>query len=91
MAMYTGGCHCGRIRFEVDGQLDRVSICNCSICSKTGYLHWTVEPERLRLLTELGNWTTYRFLTRKAPRTDSARGAGCHPFAFPVRTPTRSR
>ena len=66
MTAYTGGCHCGRIRFEVDGPLGRVTACNCSICSKTAYLHWTVAPERLRLLTASGDWTTYRFLTRTA-------------------------
>src|SRR5713101_6661407 len=36
---YRGGCHCGRIRFEVRGALDRVSECNCSICTKKGYVH----------------------------------------------------
>jgi hypothetical protein len=68
MATYTGGCHCGRIRFEVEGNLesDPVTLCNCSICSRTAYLHWPVEPERLRLLTPSGNWTSYRFLTRAA-------------------------
>lgn len=44
MPTYRGGCHCGRIRFEVDGVLDAVTNCNCSICRMTGYLHWDVEP-----------------------------------------------
>jgi hypothetical protein len=39
---YRGGCHCWRIRFEVRGALDRVSECNCSICTKKGYVHWIV-------------------------------------------------
>jgi hypothetical protein len=63
MAKYTGGCHCGRIRFDVEGELEAVSVCNCSMCAKTGYVHWTVEPEQLRVLTEPDNWVTYRFLT----------------------------
>ena len=49
--VYQGGCHCGRIRFEVAGALDRVSSCNCSICTMTGYLHWNVEPAQLRILS----------------------------------------
>jgi len=64
VAFYTASCHCGRIRFEVEGDLERVSVCNCSICARTGYLHWTLEPDRIRLLTRPGDWTTYRFGTR---------------------------
>src|SRR5215469_2894099 len=33
---YKGGCHCGRIAFEVDGELDKVVQCNCSICPTCG-------------------------------------------------------
>lgn len=35
-AKYTGGCHCGGVRFEVEADLARTVSCNCSICSKTG-------------------------------------------------------
>jgi hypothetical protein len=66
MASIRGGCHCGRIRFEVDADLERVSVCNCSICQRTGYLHWTVAPERVRILAGDGEWTSYRFGTRVA-------------------------
>ncbi len=48
--VYRGGCHCGRVAFEVDGDIKLVSECNCSICTKKGYLHWTVPHERFRLL-----------------------------------------
>jgi len=82
MASYTGGCHCRRIRFKVEGQLESMSMCNCSICSKMGYLHWTVEPERLRLPTEPGGWTTYRFLTRKAENRFCPT-CGVSPFRVP--------
>ena len=49
MQNYRGGCHCGRVRFEVSAALpfaaapedgtDRIEDCNCSICTKKGYLH----------------------------------------------------
>ena len=39
----TGGCHCGRVRYEVATDLDGVVDCNCSICSKRGAL-WTFVP-----------------------------------------------
>lgn len=37
---YQGGCHCGNIAFEVEGNIESVTECNCSICSKRGYLLW---------------------------------------------------
>ena len=51
--IYKGACHCGHVRFEVDGDLSQATIydCNCSICSKSAYLHWYVQPEQVRLLT----------------------------------------
>jgi len=36
---HTGSCHCGRVRFEVLAPPKlQVSECNCSMCSKAGYL-----------------------------------------------------
>jgi hypothetical protein len=63
---YRGGCHCGRIAFEVEGTLEEVSECNCSICTKKAYLHWMVAPERFRLLTPRANLATYTFNTHVA-------------------------
>ena len=36
---YTGGCHCGMVRFECTTDLAMVTACNCSICTKKG-LHF---------------------------------------------------
>lgn len=36
MTKYAGGCHCGKVRFEVDMELQGLIACNCSICSKRG-------------------------------------------------------
>src|SRR6202035_2598629 len=58
-----GGCHCGRIAFEVEGSPERVSECNCSICRKKGYLHWIVPRESFRLPTPMENVSTYTFNT----------------------------
>jgi len=79
MSVLTGGCHCGRIRFEVDARPGRVSQCNCSICAKTAYLHWPVEPERVRLLTRDGDWISYRFGTGVAEHRFCAT-CGISPF-----------
>lgn len=61
--MYRGSCHCGRVAFEVDGELERVLECNCSICSRRGSLLWFVPREALRLSTPEENLATYRFNT----------------------------
>jgi hypothetical protein len=49
--VHRGGCHCGRVRFEVDAPRDLdVLDCNCSICRKAGFLHLIVPQSRFRLL-----------------------------------------
>jgi len=64
MITHTGGCHCGKVRFEVDAPADlRVSECNCSICSKSGYLGVIVPKERFRLQSGEDSLTTYTFNT----------------------------
>ena len=40
---YSGGCHCGQIRYDVTTDLTTVAQCNCSICQKRGAL-WTFVP-----------------------------------------------
>lgn len=64
---HAGGCHCGRVRFEVlaPASLD-VDECNCSICRMTGFLHLIVPKERFVLLTDEGELAQYRFNTGTA-------------------------
>jgi len=63
---YRGGCHCGRVAYEVDGPIERVSECNCSICGKKAYLHWIVARDAFRLLTPSDNIAAYTFNTKVA-------------------------
>jgi centromere protein V len=67
MITHSGGCHCGRVRFEVvaPAHLD-VSNCNCSICTKSGYRHLIVPADRFRLLSGQDALTTYTFNTNTA-------------------------
>lgn len=67
MITHTGGCHCGRVRFEVVAPAHiKVGECNCSICSKSGYLHLTVPADRFKLLSGAEALTTYTFNTGTA-------------------------
>ncbi len=61
--VYRGGCHCGRVRYEVRAPIENVEECNCSICTKKAYLHWTVVREAFRLLTPESDLATYTFNT----------------------------
>ncbi|MFC3551053.1 GFA family protein [Lysobacter cavernae] len=65
MAHYTGGCHCGRVAFEVDGEIEQVLDCNCSLCLKRGGLLWFVPREAFTLKTPESNHGTYRFNTHR--------------------------
>ncbi len=58
---YQGSCHCGDTRFEVEGAFDQVMECNCSHCSRKGYLLWFVPREALRLKTPDEALATYTF------------------------------
>lgn len=90
--VYRGSCHCGDVRFEVDGPLEGVLDCNCSICTKKGFLHWIVPPQRFRLLTSpstfcpsggpCGALTTWTFGTGVAKHTFCTR-CGMHAFYTP--------
>jgi hypothetical protein len=67
MVTHTGGCHCGRVRFEVSAPARlQVADCNCSICSKSGYLHLIVPKSRFKLLSGADSLTTYTFHTGTA-------------------------
>ena len=67
MITHRGGCHCGRVRFEVIAPKSlRVSECNCSICSKAGYLHLVVPSAQFKLLSGNDTLTTYSFNTHTA-------------------------
>ena len=64
---HTGGCHCGRVRFEIMAPAEvTVSNCNCSICAKSGYLHLLVPKERFKLLSGAEVLSTYQFNTGTA-------------------------
>jgi hypothetical protein len=85
---HPGGCHCGRVRFEVTAALDRVVECNCSICSRKAYLHLIVPREQFRLLTGEDALSTYRFGTMTA-RHHFCRHCGVASFYVPRSHPDR--
>ena len=64
---HRGGCHCGAVRFEVRSPAAiEVMDCNCSICSKAGFLHLIVPAAQFRLLRGADTLRTYTFNTGTA-------------------------
>ncbi len=67
MPTHTGGCHCGRVRFEVQAPARlEVLDCDCSICTKCGFLHLIVPEDDFRLLQGSESLTAYTFNTGTA-------------------------
>ena len=67
MITHQGGCHCGKVRFEVTAPKElKVTECNCTICRMSGYLHLIVKKDQFRLLQGTDILTTYTFNTGTA-------------------------
>ena len=61
MTKHTGGCHCGRVRYEVEADIDEVMSCNCSMCQKRGTLLTFVPEQQFTLLSGGDDLTDYQF------------------------------
>lgn len=87
MTTHRGGCHCGRVRFEVEAPaIIDAQLCNCSICSMTAYLHLIVPASRFRLTDGAGDIETYTFNTGTA-RHHFCRNCGVKSFYVPRSNP----
>lgn len=81
--MHKGSCHCGRIAFEVQGEIGQVIECNCSHCSRKGYLLWFVPREKLKLTTPESRLAKYTF-NKHVINHHFCPTCGCAPFGFGV-------
>ena len=58
---YSGGCHCGRVRYEATTDLSTVLSCNCSICAKRGALWTFVKAPQFKFIKGEGALADYQF------------------------------
>jgi hypothetical protein len=83
VTVHRGGCHCGRVRFEVDAPARVQALdCNCSICRRTGFLHLIVPARAFRLLSGADALAEYTFGTGAA-RHRFCRHCGIKAFYVP--------
>ena len=82
MNTYTGGCHCGLVRFRASGDLSDVSVCNCSMCQKKGFWHWIIPPSQFELVSGADALTVYSFNTGVAQHR-FCKVCGIHSFYTP--------
>jgi hypothetical protein len=61
MKTHTGGCHCGKVRYEVKADLDKVISCNCSNCGKRGLLLKFVPEGQFKVTSGEESLKDYRF------------------------------
>src|SRR5262245_9450302 len=61
---FSGGCHCGQVRYDVTADLGTVVECNCSICLKRGALWTFVTPEKFALRAGAEELLDYQFNKR---------------------------
>ena len=76
---HQGSCHCGRVKFDVDGEITSAMSCNCSICQRKGTLMWFVPRTALRLQTPEADLSTYLF-NQHVIRHRFCANCGIHPF-----------
>jgi len=83
---YTGSCHCEKVSFEVDMDLDHVRVCDCSLCRKRGALNHRVADADFRMTSSLDDMTLYQWHTGVA-RDYFCPVCGILPFRRPRTAP----
>ena len=78
---YKGSCHCGQIKFNVEGKFETAMECNCSHCSRKGYLLWFVPRTQFTLETPEAALATYTF-NKHVIKHHFCAACGCAPFGF---------
>ena len=79
MARHEGSCHCGAVAYVVETDLQQILECNCSHCSRKGYLLTFVPREAMTLLRGEESLSTYTFNTHRIRHRFCAE-CGCAPF-----------
>jgi len=88
MEVREGVCHCGEVRFRARVDLEQLSHCSCSICTKKGIMHLPTFPDDFELLRGKTALHAYTFETGVAQHTFCTH-CGIHPFYVPRSQPDK--
>jgi hypothetical protein len=77
---YEGGCHCGKVRYQVVTDPSEAIACNCSQCAKHGLWLTFATPEKFNLLSGEDGLVDYRF-NKKVIHHFFCRDCGVESFA----------
>ena len=58
---HSGGCQCGRVRYEVEMDIGEVLACNCSRCGRLGSFLAFAPATQFKLLSGSGDLTKFEF------------------------------
>lgn len=61
MTLYNASCHCGAVKYSVEGELEGLIECNCSICSRRAHILWFVPLDSLKFECGEEHLTAYKF------------------------------
>lgn len=78
---YKGSCHCGKVKFAAEGEIESLIECNCSSCSKKGFRWWFVPKTRFTLKSGDDNLNTYTF-NKHVIQYKFCKHCGTTPFAY---------
>ncbi len=78
----SASCHCGKIQLRLRNTFQEAIVCNCSICSKKGFLHLIVQPKDFKLLKGKKNLNCYQFNEKKAKHF-FCKTCGISPYYIP--------
>jgi hypothetical protein len=78
--IYQGSCHCGKVAYEVEGDIQGALACNCSMCQRKGSLLWFVPRAQFRLRTPEDAAATYTF-NKHVIKHRFCPSCGIHPYA----------
>ncbi|OEU73929.1 MAG: hypothetical protein BA874_05045 [Desulfuromonadales bacterium C00003068] len=68
---FSGGCHCGKVIFEIDGKILNVVNCHCSICRKANggaFSSYLVVPDEAFVVVKGQELLTCYTMTEKAEK-----------------------
>jgi len=88
MQKHKGSCHCGRVSFELEGDIGVAIECNCSICRMKGAIWHATDDAHFRILSGESDLGLYQFGTMTAKHY-FCKGCGISPFSHPRIAPAK--